>query len=83
MPSFGQALLKPSEKLPSSNPPVRCRDCGGGRRKEPVLISKYNMQEHCKHELDLHNDKERAQELEKHAVSEEEKRKVVDLLRSI
>ena len=46
-----------------------------------MFIPAYNMLEHCKQAHDLHNDEDRADELKKHGVSENEKKMVVKLFK--
>ena len=59
-------LLKPLKKYPSSNQPLKCQDCNGGRNPTPILVPAYNMMEHCKQAHDLHNDEARAGELKEY-----------------
>ena len=74
-------LLKPLKKYPSSNQPLKCQDCSGGRNPTPMFVPAYNMLEHCKQAHDLHNDEERADELKKYGVSAIEKKNVVKLFK--
>ena len=81
IPSFSKSLLNTLKKYPSTNRPLKYQDCSGGRNQTPMFIPAYNMLEHCKQAHDLHNDEDRADELKKHGVSENEKKMVVKLFK--